>query len=298
MDSAILISSTVKDGQHIFKISVPRLPQATSWYSDCQLLLVGIDSSGEVAAASIIPVTVSSRTWSAVGTFVALVVVMILVFQATKENGLKAALRGPNGRVSLAYVQVAWFSLVVFAVSTYLFLRTGTLGDLSEDVLLLMGISIGGAAGAKVGDRFTQRLEWKNWIFLKTRLEWLEDEQAPAWGQLLRDNTGQFDIFRAQAFMFSLLVGMGLFIAGANGLSSFELPEAILGVLGLSQITYIGGKAVAVPKFSEFDGLLKAYRELVKDEKDPKEPGSKEAEKALKELRSSFEAVYGYAPPE
>ncbi len=75
MRSATLISSSVKNNEHIFNIAVPPLPQLTSWYADCQLLLVGIDAGGKVTATSIIPVTVSSRPWSVVGTLAAIFVV-------------------------------------------------------------------------------------------------------------------------------------------------------------------------------------------------------------------------------
>ncbi len=70
-----------------------------------------------------------------------------------------AAVRGAEwAPLSLSSVQILFFSMVAILSSLILFLRTGSLGGFSDDVLKLMGIAAVASAAAKVGDRFTQRL--------------------------------------------------------------------------------------------------------------------------------------------
>ena len=57
---------------------------------------------------------------------------------------------------------------------------------------------------------------------------------------------------------FSVVVGIALIGAGTqlNDLSSFSVPEALLGILGLSQVVYVAGKLVAPPSISDLDSQI------------------------------------------
>ena len=167
-------------------------------------------------------------------------------------------------------------------------MRTGQLGNISEDVLLLLGIAGGSGAAAKVGDRFNQRLGWDNWLWLR-ELDWLPENPDYKVSDLIKDSAGHFDVFRFQALSFTLLVGAYLLTAGLSGLSTIDLPDAIMGLLGLSQVTYIGGKVAMPPKFNEFDTQLDDFRALLA-QKGRTDPAVVEAGR---KVTRAFQAVFG-----
>lgn len=59
---------------------------------------------------------------------------------------------------------------------------------------------------------------------------------------------------------FSFVIGIALLIIGIHGLANFSIPQALLGVIGLSQATYIGGKVTAPTGFGDLDTKLTAVR--------------------------------------
>ena len=63
----------------------------------------------------------------------------------------------------------------------------------------------------------------------------------------------------------SVVVGGALLVVGLRDLASFSIPETLLGVLGLSQVVYIGGKLVAPPTCSELNTATTALREMERD---------------------------------
>ena len=64
---------------------------------------------------------------------------------------------------------------------------------------------------------------------------------------------GVFDVYRYQSFIFGLVVIGGLIAAGVSQLSTFVVPNTILGIVGLSQVVYIGGKLVTPTNISELN---------------------------------------------
>lgn len=83
----------------------------------------------------------------------------------------------------------------------------------------------------------------------------------PKWRDVV-ESDGEFDVYRFQSCIFSLVVGGALLAAGISELSSFTIPQTLLGVLGLSQVVYIGGKLVSPPSVAELNTATKALREL------------------------------------
>ncbi len=191
-----------------------------------------------------------------------------------------------NGRLSLSRVQLFFFTVIVILTATYVLFRTGELGDLSEDILLLLGIAGGSTATASVTDNLKQRLSWDNWLWLKKKGA-LKDpgEVEISFGQLVTTNN-QFDIFRFQTLFFSIFIGLAIVLSGLTGLGTFEIPDSMLGLLGLSQVTYIGGKVVAPPTMSDFDKQLTDYRKL----SSPRPAGDR------KRVKQAFVQLFGYEP--
>ena len=180
---------------------------------------------------------------------------------------------GSNGLGSATKLQVLFFSLLVFGVVTYIWLLTGHLTEMSQTVLLLMGIS-GIGATASAGTELTKnRLDFENWSWL-VNSEWLPkggvaEENIAQWKDIVTTG-GEFDATRFQMITFSLLVGGALLTAGADlmDLSSFEIPSTLLGILGLSQVVYVGGKLTAPPAISDLNTQLQKLRKAESDLRD------------------------------
>lgn len=177
---------------------------------------------------------------------------------------------GVFGRASLSNLQILFFSLIVFWVVLYVLFRTGTLANLSEHVLYLLGIGAIGSGAAKVVAMRRGRLSFENWAWLKKK-GWIKNDigrirRPPTWADLVNSD-GNFDVFKFQSIVVSLIVGFGMLIVGFAGgdgksLAEFKIPEGLLGLLGLSQATYIGGKVTAPAPVDELDQQLKKVCDL------------------------------------
>jgi len=183
--------------------------------------------------------------------------------------------KSPLGRGSIAKLQIFTFSFIVFGLLLFNVLRTGLLANMSTDVLYLMGISAFGAAGGKMAFRATRRLSLDNWAWLR-RQGWLGTDKdidiAPRakWGELFVDNaTKEFDPYRFQMGIFSLVVAIALISVSATGLEAFAIPPEMLGLLGISQVVFVGGQALEDGGYGELDKKLteavrlgKSYNQL------------------------------------
>jgi hypothetical protein len=67
-------------------------------------------------------------------------------------------------------------------------------------------------------------------------------------------------VYKLQTIIFSIAVAFALVAAGASNLSSFTVPDALLGILGLSQVVYIGGILVRPPAVNDLDEALTKLR--------------------------------------
>ncbi len=165
-----------------------------------------------------------------------------------------AITRGVHARASLSKLQTFFFSLVVLWVVVAALVWTGELAGLSDDVVVLLGIGAAGTAGGKLTAVAKSRLSFENWAWL-VRKGWIRESiepessaRRPEFGDLLRSG-GEFDVSKFQLLVFSLLIGVALIYFVAYGedvgdLSSFDIPGAYLSLIGLSQVVYVGGKAV------------------------------------------------------
>lgn len=168
---------------------------------------------------------------------------------------------GSDGKGSLSTFQTLAFSLAVAALITLLLLQTGTLADLSGSILTLLGISGIGATGTD-SQRNTLSAENRAWLL---RRNWLPmaktivDPSNASWRDFFSTD-GVFDVYRYQSFIFGLVVIGGLIAAGVNQLSTFVVPDTILGIVGLSQVVYIGGKLVTPTNISDLNAAIAGLR--------------------------------------
>jgi hypothetical protein len=173
---------------------------------------------------------------------------------------------GANGRGSPAKLQVLFFSLLILGMVFYIWMLTGHLTGLSTTVLLLMGISGLGATASAGAELSKNRLDFENWAWLINR-GWLPEggvaeANLAQWKDIVATD-GEFDVTRFQMVTFSVLVGLALLGAGVhqNDLSSFDIPQALLGILGLSQVVYVAGKLVAPPSIADLNKQLAVLRQ-------------------------------------
>jgi hypothetical protein len=166
-------------------------------------------------------------------------------------------------QASVQKLQVLLFSFLVGWLLLSLVLRTGALADLSPTVVGLLGISGIGAATAQITYQQKTRLSFENWAWLEKRgvLERPDPETMPGpqWRDLVLTNR-EFDVYKLQTIIFSIAVAFALISAGASNLSSFTVPETLLGILGLSQVVYIGGILVRPPAVNDLDEALTKLR--------------------------------------
>jgi len=174
---------------------------------------------------------------------------------------------GADGKGSLSKLQILFFSMIVFGLMAYIVIRTGVLSDLSPSILLLLGIAGVGSVAAKGTDAQRNRIDFENWAWL-IRKGWLPPAgwaavNKASWHDIITSED-EFDVYRYQSCIFSLIVGVALLAAGINELASFTIPETLLGILGLSQVVYIGGKIVTQTSVGELNSALTELRSLEK----------------------------------
>jgi hypothetical protein len=179
---------------------------------------------------------------------------------------------GPDGKGSLSVFQTLSFSLVVVGLILFFMLQTGVLLNLSGTVLALLGISGIGSTIAKGADAQRNTLSPENRAWLLRR-NWIPtakpsvDSSSASWSDFFSTD-GVFDVYRYQSFIFALLVIGALIAAGATELSTFAIPETILGIVGLSQMVYIGGKFVTQTNMSDLNAAIADLRDREKKLRD------------------------------
>jgi hypothetical protein len=171
---------------------------------------------------------------------------------------------GSDGKGSLSKLQILFFSLIVFGLLSYILARTGALSDLSSSIAYLLGIAGVGSALAKGTDQKKNSLGFENraWLIRKGWLPpagWAAVNKA-SWHDIITNDGGEFDVYRYQSCIFSLTVGGALLVSGVTELASFTIPQTLLGILGLSQAVYIGGKAVGTSAVAELDEAVTSAR--------------------------------------
>ena len=149
------------------------------------------------------------------------------------------------GRGSLSRLQILFFTLIVLGTLFYLFLRTGVVANLSSDLLWLLGISGAGTVLAQTvsagrGPKGTVPVAALTWLAAHGVLR---EGRTPRVRDLFFSG-GEFDIYKLQNLVFSPFVGLTVLAAGVTDLAALDIPDNLMALLGLSQVVYVGGKAV------------------------------------------------------
>ncbi|EXI77469.1 MAG: hypothetical protein AW10_03823 [Candidatus Accumulibacter appositus] len=214
-------------------------------------------------------------------------------------------IKGPFGRASLSSLQIIWFSLVVLGVSTYVLMRTGQLTELSMDVVVLLGIAALGTAAGKATAKSNKSVNSESYLLLQQLGLSFSPNDKPKSSDLVTEQTGNqsvFDVTKFQMLVFSLVVGIALIISGISGLSNFQLPDAFLALLGVSQAVYVGGKAISPPAIAQLNDLAAGIRKLECEARDlTNDPNNKqmkidEIRQKIVQLKTAYKVVSGIDP--
>jgi hypothetical protein len=165
---------------------------------------------------------------------------------------------------SIQKLQVLLFTFLISGMVLSLVLTIGALADFSVTIALLLGISAVGAAVAQKTTASHDRLSFENWAWLvKKKILPIheEDESGPRWSDLVLTNR-EFDIYKLQTLIFSVVVAGALLAAGAQHLASFSVPDTLLGILGLSQVAYISGTLARPASNTELDHAIDDLRNM------------------------------------
>jgi len=253
-------------------------PQNADFWTTSTVFLYSCDSS-DAKKVSALNMRVSSPFWSTIGAWAS--VLTLYLFGAltsaavdSKTVGFWRRLNpvfitaGSDGKGSLAKLQILFFSMIVFGLLLFIVLRTGVLSDISTTVLMLLGIAAVGSTAAKATDVQRSRIDFDNWTWFIGK-KWLPkgglaEVNHAKWTHIVTSD-GEFDVYRYQSCIFSLVVGGALLAAGINQLASFSIPETLLGVLGLSQVVYVAGKLTTPPSFAELNKATSDLRTLEKN---------------------------------
>jgi hypothetical protein len=145
---------------------------------------------------------------------------------------------------STSRLQLFFFMMVVAATLSYALMRTGSLSDISGDLLSLLGIGGVSATATKViGDMRKDKdtdLTYRSDRWL-TRHGITMPPRTAKWSDLVTVER-EFDIFKFQSLIFSGIVGFWILQSGLTSLDSLAIPPHVLELLGLSQVLYVGGR--------------------------------------------------------
>lgn len=199
----------------------------------------------------------------------------------------------PLGRASLARLQMLFFTAVTICLLCYISMRTGLPGDVSTDLMVLLGITGGGSlASAAVGSRgggLGLGLSEEAVGFARAR-GWLRRTRLPSWSELVM-HRGALDIYRLQSLVFSVVVTYALFDTGFLLLAFYDVPDGMMTLLGISQGTYVASKAIE--QQSDTSSLQQGIDQLI-----AQEANGAMADPSLEEsVRRRFMASLGFDDP-
>lgn len=162
------------------------------------------------------------------------------------------------GHCSFARFQVLLFTLVLAGVYAYVAARTGSLPNLSNTVLTLLGITLSGSTLARVIEGPVVDTPNRLWLLGTGIID--PAPRVPRWQDMLAGD-GEIDVTRVQALAFSLFAAVALVANGTGDLEHFEIPEQLNYLIGLSQAVYVAGRALPRESAKRLNEEVRAARE-------------------------------------
>ncbi|MEA2880754.1 MAG: hypothetical protein QOF14_5950 [Hyphomicrobiales bacterium] len=278
-------------------------------------------------------VPVSNPEWSKIAAVLFVVIVYFALAIATRNAADFKDLKHVNwiafffspiritagifGEASISQLQVFLFTFIVAGLLFYVWLRAGLLGNISTDLLSLLGISAVGAAGAKFTAVLKADLDpaVHRYIIGRGWYAWAKISgpgQAKI-GQLLLIG-GRLDVYKLQVAIFTIVVAAYVVTSGENDLGGVKIPETILYLIGISQGVYIAGKAItdhktrleeAVKKMKDNEDQINDLKSKEANAQPAEKPAlldqitakTREFEKAARLAIEDFAELYALEPP-
>jgi hypothetical protein len=162
---------------------------------------------------------------------------------------------GVYGKASLSRLQIYVFTLIVGILVIFTWSRSGVLLPLTDDLLMLLGISAAGSGAAKFTAVQKKQPKAEPRLYLE-RKGWTKSDPARAhWSDLVLTD-GKLDVYKFQMATFTGIVAAVVLSSGLSDQGVVEIPETYLALLGLSQAVYVGGKAISQSNVSEFETAI------------------------------------------
>ncbi len=140
----------------------------------------------------------------------------------------------PIGTYSISLAQIQFWTAIVIFASVYVFITRGEFLNVSEQVLMLLGISGGTALAAKI-NAATRRNDEIPHEYLKE----IEKRRLPRFRDLVSVR-GAPNLFKFQIFAFTLLSGVVVLQQLYQQFDFPEIPAGQLMLMGLSSGVYLG----------------------------------------------------------
>ena len=175
--------------------------------------------------------------WLAAWALLMLLFLAIILVAGSKTGMLRDShlrVDGHAAMFSLARVQMAFWTFIILCSFVFVGMITGDyFSTMNENVLGLMGISVGASLGSSIIDGGTSKADALP-VFLTTG-HW--------WRDILSDGTG-ISIHRFQMVAWTLVLGIVFLHEVYIDLAMPKFDAVLLGLLGISAGTYLGLKVV------------------------------------------------------
>ena len=299
--------------------SIPDTESPSGWLYKSATLILGAypKAGGDPIFSFSLPVRISNRAYSRAGGIGFAVIAYLCAALATwKKTGLSGRssfslnpvqiTAGVLGDGSISQLQVFFFSLLVASLLFFLWLWTGLLSNISQDLLMLLGISSVGAVGAKytatlksqLSEDATKFLYAEGW-YAGPKITTITEQ--PRFADLLLTNN-RLDVYKFQMAMFSVLVAIYILRTGTTDLGEVKISETLLYLIGISQGVYVGGKAISERETS-LDERVKSLialkaRYASETDKAKRDQIAADYAKTANTAKADFEAIAGISVDE
>ena len=207
------------------------------------LLVVARGPDGKLAEVLSKEFAVSSRTLAVLCWISAIVFPWLVAGIITARNEPNKWFRldpiwfvsGKYGGASLSLAQILLWTILVFSASFYVLVISGKLLDLTDEVLMLLGI----AGGSSVIAKITASAKGKNGLALPA-----PQTKDPKWLDLFQTE-GRPDLYKVQMALFTTLAAIFVTAKIYGSLQFPELPAGLLTLIGISNGVYLGAKATS-----------------------------------------------------
>ena len=158
---------------------------------------------------------------------------------------------GKHGGASLSLAQILLWTILVFSASFYVLVVSGNLLDLTNEVLMLLGI----AGGSSVIAKITASTRGGKGVKIAA-----PKPKDPKWLDLFQTE-GRPDLYKVQMALFTTLAAIFVTAKIYGTLEFPDLPAGLLTLIGISNGVYLGAKATSK---TVFDKLSETSNELLK----------------------------------